>query len=90
MHASGLGHLAAQLPTPCLSSRQLRAFVNTVYFPASGPVPLKMTDNFRPPQPLRSRKVFASRDATSSRGCPCHLLSPLLLLALLSPLSPSP
>ncbi|XP_013029024.2 carbonic anhydrase 15-like isoform X1 [Anser cygnoides] len=69
---------------------QLRAFVNTVYFPASGPVPLKMTDNFRPPQPLRSRKVFASRDATSSRGCPCHLLSPLLLLALLSPLSPSP
>uniref|UniRef100_A0A8C3CU93 carbonic anhydrase n=1 Tax=Cairina moschata TaxID=8855 RepID=A0A8C3CU93_CAIMO len=50
----------------------------------------RMTNNYRPPQPLHSRKVFASRDATSSRGCPGHLLSPLLLLALLSPLSPSP
>ncbi|XP_021268726.1 carbonic anhydrase 15-like [Numida meleagris] len=73
-----------------ISREQLQAFVNTVHFPASGPVPLKMTNNFRPPQPLHSRKVFASRDATASSGCPHCPLSPLLLLPLLGPFSSSP
>uniref|UniRef100_A0A8C9EZI4 Alpha-carbonic anhydrase domain-containing protein n=1 Tax=Pavo cristatus TaxID=9049 RepID=A0A8C9EZI4_PAVCR len=47
-----------------ISREQLQAFVSTVHFPASGAAPLKMTNNFRPPQPLHSRKVFSSRDAT--------------------------
>uniref|UniRef100_A0A663MCW9 Alpha-carbonic anhydrase domain-containing protein n=1 Tax=Athene cunicularia TaxID=194338 RepID=A0A663MCW9_ATHCN len=66
---------------------QLQAFVSTLHFPAA------VTNNFRPPQPLRSRKVFASRAATASGGSPCRdrcqLLSPLLLLALLGPFSPT-
>ncbi|XP_074700547.1 carbonic anhydrase 15-like [Strix aluco] len=76
-----------------IGREQLQAFVSTLHFPAAGPVLLKMTNNFRPPQPLRSRKVFASRAATASGGSPCggrcQLLSPLLLLALLGPFSPT-
>uniref|UniRef100_A0A8C0HJA7 Alpha-carbonic anhydrase domain-containing protein n=1 Tax=Buteo japonicus TaxID=224669 RepID=A0A8C0HJA7_9AVES len=72
----------------------LWAFVSTLHFPAAGPTLLKMTNNFRPPQPLRSRKIFASRAATASGGSPCRgchqLLSPLLLLASLGPFSPTP
>lgn len=72
---------------------QLRAFVSTLHFPPAGSTLLKMTNNFRPPQPLHGRKVFASRAATASSGSPCgghhQLLSPLLLLALLAPLSPA-
>ncbi|XP_008936330.1 PREDICTED: carbonic anhydrase 15-like, partial [Merops nubicus] len=70
---------------------QLQAFVSTLHFPAEGPMLLKMTNNFRPPQPLNSRKVFASRAATASGGSPREgrpqLLFPLLLLALLRPFS---
>ncbi|KAM9624772.1 carbonic anhydrase 15-like isoform 3-T3 [Morphnus guianensis] len=77
-----------------IGQEQLRAFVSTLHFPAAGPTLLKMINNFRPPQPLRSRKVFASRAATASGGSPCRgchqLLSPLLLLASLSPFSPTP
>ncbi|KAM6317865.1 carbonic anhydrase 15-like [Podargus strigoides] len=77
-----------------IGQEQLRAFVSTLHFPAAGPMLLKMTNNFRPPQPLHSRKVFASRAATvsggSSCGGRCQLLSPLLLLALLSSFSPAP
>uniref|UniRef100_A0A8D0KUA0 Alpha-carbonic anhydrase domain-containing protein n=1 Tax=Strix occidentalis caurina TaxID=311401 RepID=A0A8D0KUA0_STROC len=76
-----------------IGREQVLAFVSTLHFPAAGPVLLKMTNNFRPPQPLRSRKVFASRAATASGGSPCggrcQLLSPLLLLALLGPFSPT-
>lgn len=90
----GVQSSAEQLPTPASPPAQLRAFISTLHFPAAGPALLKMTNNFRPPQPLRSRKVFASRAATASRGSPCggrcQLLSPLLLLALLSPFSPAP
>ncbi|XP_068767074.1 carbonic anhydrase 15-like isoform X1 [Struthio camelus] len=72
-----------------IGQAQLTAFVNTVYFPAADSAPLKMTNNFRPPQPLRSRQVLASRDATTSRGAACgacrRLLSALLLLPLLGP-----
>lgn len=75
---------------PAVLSPQLQAFVSTVHFPASGAAPLKMTNNFRPPQPLRSRKVFSSRDATSSCGCPRCPLALLLLLPLLGPLSSPP
>uniref|UniRef100_A0A8C6JTN9 Uncharacterized protein n=1 Tax=Melopsittacus undulatus TaxID=13146 RepID=A0A8C6JTN9_MELUD len=60
----------------------LQAFVSTLHFPAVGSTLPRMTNNFRPPQPLHGRKVFASRAAT--------LLSPLLLLALLGPSSPAP
>uniref|UniRef100_A0A8C9EXZ5 carbonic anhydrase n=1 Tax=Pavo cristatus TaxID=9049 RepID=A0A8C9EXZ5_PAVCR len=56
----------------------------------SGAAPLKMTNNFRPPQPLHSRKVFSSRDATASSGCPHCPLALLLLLPLLGPFSSSP
>ncbi|XP_010170200.1 carbonic anhydrase 15-like, partial [Antrostomus carolinensis] len=79
-----------------IGQEQLRAFVSTLHFPAAGPTLLKMTNNFRPPQPLHSRKVFASRAATASGGSPRgghyqpQLLSPLLLLALLTPSSPTP
>ncbi|XP_072207483.1 carbonic anhydrase 15-like isoform X3 [Excalfactoria chinensis] len=73
-----------------ISKEQLQAFVSSVHFPASGAAPLKMTNNFRPPQPLRSRKVFSSRDATASSGCPRRPLALLLLLPLLGPCSSSP
>ncbi|XP_031447929.1 carbonic anhydrase 15-like isoform X2 [Phasianus colchicus] len=73
-----------------ISREQLQAFVSTVHFPASGAAPLKMTNNFRPPQPLYSRKVFSSRDATASCGCPRCPLAPLLLLPLLGPFLSSP
>uniref|UniRef100_A0A669PZY0 carbonic anhydrase n=1 Tax=Phasianus colchicus TaxID=9054 RepID=A0A669PZY0_PHACC len=52
--------------------------------------PKAMTNNFRPPQPLYSRKVFSSRDATASCGCPRCPLAPLLLLPLLGPFLSSP
>uniref|UniRef100_A0A8C9EXS7 Alpha-carbonic anhydrase domain-containing protein n=1 Tax=Pavo cristatus TaxID=9049 RepID=A0A8C9EXS7_PAVCR len=73
-----------------LFEEPLQAFVSTVHFPASGAAPLKMTNNFRPPQPLHSRKVFSSRDATASSGCPHCPLALLLLLPLLGPFSSSP
>ncbi|XP_054248866.1 carbonic anhydrase 15-like [Indicator indicator] len=77
-----------------IGREQLRAFVSTLHFPADGPRLLTMTNNFRPPQPLGGRKVFASRAATASGGPPsrdcCQLLFPLLLLALLDPFSPHP
>ncbi|KAM6377395.1 carbonic anhydrase 15-like isoform 2-T2 [Pluvialis apricaria] len=76
-----------------IGREQLWAFVSTLHFPATSSTLLKMTNNFRPPQPLHSRKVFASRAATASSGS-LHgghhqLLSPLLLLALLGPFSPT-
>ncbi|CAN8192988.1 unnamed protein product [Coccothraustes coccothraustes] len=77
-----------------IGREQLKAFVSTLHFPLEGSTFLKMINNFRPPQPLRGRKIFASRGATASRGS-LHrdhhrLLSPLLLLALLSLFSPAP
>ncbi|KAF2977336.1 hypothetical protein EK904_006243, partial [Melospiza melodia maxima] len=69
-----------------------QAFVSTLHFPLEGSTLLKMINNFRPPQPLRSRRIFASRGATAS-GVSLHgdqLLSPLLPLALLSLLSAAP
>ncbi|XP_072792462.1 carbonic anhydrase 15 isoform X1 [Taeniopygia guttata] len=69
-----------------IGREQLKAFVSTLHFPLEGSMLLKMINNFRPPQPLRSRKIFASRGATASGGS-LHgghhqLLSALLLLAL--------
>uniref|UniRef100_A0A8C0U3E2 Carbonic anhydrase 15-like n=1 Tax=Cyanistes caeruleus TaxID=156563 RepID=A0A8C0U3E2_CYACU len=77
-----------------IGREQLKAFVSTLHFPLEGSVLLKMINNFRPPQPLHSRKIFASRGATASGGS-LHrghqqLLSPLLLLTLLSLFSPAP
>lgn len=73
---------------------QLKAFVSTLHFPLEGSTLLKMINNFRPPQPLRSRRIFASRGATASaaslHGGHHRLLSALLLLALLSLFSPAP
>uniref|UniRef100_A0A8U8BPM4 Uncharacterized protein n=1 Tax=Geospiza parvula TaxID=87175 RepID=A0A8U8BPM4_GEOPR len=51
-----------------IGREQLKAFVSTLHFPLEGSTLLKMINNFRPPQPLRSRKVFASRGATASGG----------------------
>uniref|UniRef100_A0A8U8BNJ8 carbonic anhydrase n=1 Tax=Geospiza parvula TaxID=87175 RepID=A0A8U8BNJ8_GEOPR len=77
-----------------IGREQVLAFVSTLHFPLEGSTLLKMINNFRPPQPLRSRKVFASRGATASGGS-LHgehhqLLSALLPLALLSLFSPAP
>ncbi|TRZ08384.1 hypothetical protein HGM15179_018725 [Zosterops borbonicus] len=77
-----------------IGREQLKAFVSTLHFPLEGSTLLKMINNFRPPQPLRSRRIFASRGATASGGS-LHrghhqLLSPLLLLALLSLFLPAP
>ncbi|XP_062999932.1 carbonic anhydrase 15-like isoform X2 [Elgaria multicarinata webbii] len=63
-----------------ISKQQLNEFVNTIYFKNVGMTTLKMTNNFRPPQPLNSRNVYASRDATVSYGSP---LSSNLLFTLL-------
>lgn len=94
MSVWGLWCPAKQLPTLSSPPVQLRAFVSTLHFPGDGPELLKMTNNFRPPQPLHSRKVFASRAATASGVSPCggchQHLSLLLLLALLSPFLPTP
>ncbi|KAJ7309642.1 hypothetical protein JRQ81_007698 [Phrynocephalus forsythii] len=64
-----------------ISRPQLNAFADTLYFKNTGATPLKMSSNFRPPQPLNSRKVFASRDATISAGSSLDT-SLLLLFAL--------
>ncbi|XP_005281124.2 carbonic anhydrase 15-like [Chrysemys picta bellii] len=70
-------------PIP-ISQSQLNAFVNTVHFPANGTGTslVKMTNNFRPPQPLKNRKVSASRDATISRSAMPSVSLPLLPLLL--------
>lgn len=85
------GNAAAHPPS---LPAQLKAFVSTLHFPLEGSTLLKMINNFRPPQPLHSRRIFASRGATASGGS-LHrghhqLLSPLLLLALLSLFLPAP
>ncbi|XP_015263362.1 PREDICTED: carbonic anhydrase 15-like [Gekko japonicus] len=71
-----------------ISQSQLNAFVSTLYF-TTGAKPVKMANNFRPPQPLRSRKVYASKDATISDSPPlaASLLFPLLLAFLTGHLS---
>ncbi|XP_019362462.1 PREDICTED: carbonic anhydrase 15-like [Gavialis gangeticus] len=70
-----------------ISQSQLNAFVTTVHFPAAGSTLLKMTNNFRSPQPLKNRKVYASRDATVSHSPKCspsiHFLLPPLLALLI-------
>uniref|UniRef100_K7FEU7 Carbonic anhydrase n=1 Tax=Pelodiscus sinensis TaxID=13735 RepID=K7FEU7_PELSI len=68
-----------------ISQSQLNAFVNTLHFRTNGTSPVKMTDNFRPPQPLKNRKVYASKDATISHSTMPSASLPLLslLLALL-------
>ncbi|KAM9118165.1 carbonic anhydrase 15-like [Pangshura tecta] len=70
-------------PIP-ISQSQLNTFVNTVHFPANGTGTslAKMTNNFRPPQPLKNRKVYASRDATISRSAMPSVSLPLLPLLL--------
>lgn len=90
----GLGVPGDAAAHPPSLPAQLKAFVSTLHFPLEGSTLLKMINNFRPPQPLRSRKIFASRGATASGGT-LHgghqqLLSPLLLLALLSLFLPAP
>uniref|UniRef100_A0ABM5F1Q4 Carbonic anhydrase n=1 Tax=Pogona vitticeps TaxID=103695 RepID=A0ABM5F1Q4_9SAUR len=67
-------------PIP-ISKPQLNAFASTLYFKTIGVAPLKMSNNFRPPQPLNSRKIFASRDATISGG-PSLADSQIFLLVL--------
>ncbi|KAM3939728.1 carbonic anhydrase 15-like [Leptodactylus fuscus] len=64
-----------------ISKTQHRIMTDTVYFSAQGEALLKMTDNFRPPQPLKSRKVLASKDATASSTS--TLQAPVLTLVLL-------
>nr|XP_056715044.1 carbonic anhydrase 15-like [Euleptes europaea] len=66
-----------------ISKPQLNAFVNTLYF-KGGTKLVKMANNFRPSQPLKNRKVYASKDATISHSpaLPSSLLFPLLLAFL--------
>uniref|UniRef100_A0A8C8SWI5 Carbonic anhydrase n=1 Tax=Pelusios castaneus TaxID=367368 RepID=A0A8C8SWI5_9SAUR len=76
-------------PIP-ISQSQLKAFVNTLHFPRNGTSLLKMTNNFRPPQPLKNRKVYASKDATVSHSAMCSassLLFPLSLALLIDQFS---
>ncbi|XP_067396031.1 carbonic anhydrase 15-like isoform X2 [Emydura macquarii macquarii] len=76
-------------PIP-ISQSQLNTFVNTVHFPATGTSLKKMTNNFRPPQPLKNRKVYASKDATishSAKPSASLLLFPLLLALLIDQFS---
>ncbi|XP_075710334.1 carbonic anhydrase 15-like [Rhinoderma darwinii] len=49
-----------------ISRTQHRILTDTAHFTAHGEALLKMTGNFRPPQPLKGRKVLASKDATAS------------------------
>lgn len=65
-----------------ISRAQLNVFVNTAHFTATGEATQKMTNNFRPPQPLNNRKLSASRDATFNRGTTSSI-SVLALLVLL-------
>uniref|UniRef100_A0A8C0HC81 Carbonic anhydrase n=1 Tax=Chelonoidis abingdonii TaxID=106734 RepID=A0A8C0HC81_CHEAB len=55
-----------------------------IHFPANGTGTslVKMTNNFRLPQPLKNRKVYASRDATISRSAMPSVSLPLLPLLL--------
>lgn len=71
---------------------QLNAFVNTIYYGAVGTVPTKMVNNFRPLQPLKSRTVYASKDATISHACPLaeNVLFPLLSAVLVAKSSSGP
>lgn len=91
---AGRGWCAWHRGCPPALPAQLQAFVSTLHFPAVGSTLPRMTNNFRPPQPLHGRKVFASRAATASGGSPHRvphqLLSPLLFLALLGPSLPTP
>ncbi|XP_053555763.1 carbonic anhydrase 15-like [Bombina bombina] len=47
-----------------ISQEQLRVFTDTAHFTAQGETLLKIRDNFRPPQPLKGRLVWASQNAT--------------------------
>ncbi|XP_074868641.1 carbonic anhydrase 15-like [Carettochelys insculpta] len=71
-------------PIP-ISQAQLNAFINTLHFSANGTAPGKMTDNFRPPQPLKNRKVYASKDAAISCSSVPSASHVLLLLLLAFP-----
>uniref|UniRef100_A0A7M4FRB5 Carbonic anhydrase n=1 Tax=Crocodylus porosus TaxID=8502 RepID=A0A7M4FRB5_CROPO len=72
-----------------ISQSQVR--VQIIHFPATGSTLLKMTNNFRSPQPLKNRKVYASRDATISHSPKCspsiHFLLPPLLALLIDQFS---
>ncbi|XP_075067268.1 carbonic anhydrase 15-like [Mixophyes fleayi] len=63
-----------------ISRAQHRILTDTAHFTAQGEALLKMTHNFRPPQPLKGRQVLASRDATVS--CSTALSAPILILCL--------
>ncbi|XP_056408297.1 carbonic anhydrase 15-like [Hyla sarda] len=64
-----------------ISQTQLRILTDTAYFTAQGEALLKIKDNFRPPQPLKGRKVSASKDATVSSSA--ALRTSVLTLTLL-------
>ncbi|XP_078523973.1 carbonic anhydrase 15-like [Lissotriton helveticus] len=65
-----------------ISRAQVNVFVDTLHFTATGEATQKMTNNYRPTQPLKNRKVSASRDATVNRGTTSSI-SVLALLVLL-------
>ncbi|KAM4808100.1 carbonic anhydrase 15-like [Rhinophrynus dorsalis] len=65
-----------------ISRRQLQVLTDTAHFTAQGETLLKMTDNFRPPQLLKGRTVWASRDATVSHSS--SLSSSILNLCVVS------
>ncbi|KAE8634663.1 hypothetical protein XENTR_v10002397 [Xenopus tropicalis] len=51
-----------------ISQKQLKIMTETAHFTANGETLVKMSDNFRTPQPLKGRKVWASKDATVSHS----------------------
>ncbi|XP_018424161.1 PREDICTED: carbonic anhydrase 15-like [Nanorana parkeri] len=65
-----------------ISKTQHQILTDTAHFSAQGETLVKMKDNFRPPQPLKGRQVWASRDATVS--CSSGLCAPVLTLCMIS------
>ncbi|KAG8455893.1 hypothetical protein GDO86_001911 [Hymenochirus boettgeri] len=64
-----------------ISQRQLKILTETAHFTAHGEALVKMSNNFRPPQPLKKRKVWASREATVNHSnVICHSLFNLSLV----------
>ncbi|XP_073471417.1 carbonic anhydrase 15-like [Aquarana catesbeiana] len=65
-----------------ISRTQHRILTDTAHFSSQGETPVKMWENYRPPQPLKGRQVLASKDATVS--CSSGLCAPVLSLCMIS------
>ncbi|XP_030074857.1 carbonic anhydrase 15 [Microcaecilia unicolor] len=69
--------------TISISHAQLNEFVDTVHFTAISETPVKMKNNFRPPQPLKNRKVYASKYTMINHSASVHVSQFTFLFLLL-------